>query len=151
MEQVMFKLTSTLLQSIKKIIERESKKTTNQNTGLNEMLGYYGKEFITKGQAQKVVSFYDNPKNDENYNDKKKLYDEINMLTFVKNSLAHQKRVDDTKIKTFHAPMSSRSVDRLSISKTMADVRPPRPDQISEQIAHERYKIIDLMQRISIL
>lgn len=152
MEQVTFKLTPTLLQSIKKIIDRESKKTTNQNTGLSEMLGYYGKEFITKGQAQKIVSFYDNPKlNDENYNDKKRLYDEINILPFVKNSLAHQKRLDDTKTKTFSSPMNARTVDRLGISKTMASVRPPKPDQLSEQIAYERYKIIDLIRRIDVL
>jgi hypothetical protein len=81
-------------------------------------------EHITKGQMQKIVSFYENYiGNNDDERLKKNIYDEINILPFCKSNLEHLKRVESTK-RNIHSYMgTNRTVDRLT-KPSLASIRP---------------------------
>jgi phosphomevalonate kinase len=149
-----FKLNPSLLQAIKKQIDTYATKEKKPQ-GYSEILGYFAKGFITKGQAHKIKSFYENYSVSElEKQDKKRLYDAINILPFCLQSLEQFKRVQATTNKAHNTAKvhTTRTVDRLT-KPTLADVRPPKLDSNpmavneSVELAQERARIIEIINR----
>jgi len=126
------KLSTELLNQIKKVIDQYAHAETKPKA-YNEFLGYYGKGYMTKGQASKIQSFYKNytatasPEDQE----KKRMYDTVNIKPFVINNLRQIKNVK-TATNNAHKHTGSkgsqtgRSVQRL-LKPSMASVRPTPP------------------------
>jgi len=128
------KLTPELLSQIKKVIDQHAHAETKPKA-YNEFLGYYGKGYMTKGQASKIQSFYNNytatatasPEDQE----KKRMYDTVNIKPFVINNLRQIKNVK-TATNNAHKHTGSkgsqtgRSVQRL-LKPSLANVKPTPP------------------------
>lgn len=130
------KLSTELLSRIKKVIDQHAH-AEKKPKAYNEFLGYYGKGYMTKGQASKIQSFYKNytatttPEDAE----KKRMYDSVNLLPWVNNQLTHLKNVKKTLTNihkhTGTGSQTGRSVDRLSkVSK--ASITPSKPPTTAE-------------------
>jgi hypothetical protein len=144
------KITPSLANNIKKIIDKYSKKEKTI-TGLDELIGWYAKGFLTMGQATKIESFYNtfNPTNTDEVQ-RKKNYDDLHILPFVQNNLRQIKNVDKvkTKVKSLGAVLPTRTVDRMN-KPSLASVRPPQDPTASPQLTENINRIIDLIHKTS--
>lgn len=145
------KLSTELLSRIKKVIEQHAH-AQKKPKAYNEFLGYYGKGYMTKGQASKIQSFYKNytatatPEDAE----KKRMYDSVNLLPFVDAQLKHMKNLKQTMTNihkhTGTGKQTGRSVDRLTkVSK--ASITPPKPTTTAEikPTLHEEIQRFNLL------
>jgi hypothetical protein len=130
------KLSNELLSKLKKIIDQHAH-AEKKPKAYNEFLGYYGKGYMTKGQASKIQSFYKNYTTTATPEDaeKKRMYDSVNLLPFVDAQLKHMKNLKQTMTNihkhTGTGTQTGRSVDRLTkVSK--ANITPPTPPKPSE-------------------
>ncbi len=119
------KINNQILNNIKKIVDREIN-NDKKNIGFSQLTNWLATEHITKGQMQKIISFYENYKGgDEDERIKKKIYDEINILPFCKNNVEHLKRLDKTKRNVHGYTSTNRSVDRMN-KPSIVSIRPSK-------------------------
>jgi hypothetical protein len=121
------KLTPALSKQIKIVIDKYAN-SNEKKKGYTEILGWFAKGFLTKGQANKVQSFYNNFNPSEAKDrEQKETYDEVNILPFCKNGLNHIAQTDKmkAKAKSRGSVTQKRTVDRLSKS-SLESVKPPK-------------------------
>jgi hypothetical protein len=144
------KLTPTLTNDIKILIDKHSK-SEKKVVGLDELIGWYGKGFLTVGQATKIESFYNTFNGSEPDEVKRKnIYDDLHILPFVKNNLKQIKNVNKvkTKVKSLGAVLPTRTVDRMN-KPSLASVRPPQDPTAPPQLFEKVNRIIDLINKTS--
>lgn len=139
------RLNQELLTKIKKVIDKHAH-DEQKPEAYNEFMGYYSKGFMTKGQASKIQSFYNNytPTSQPKDKEKKRMYDSINLLPWVNNQLTHLKNTlnTSTQIKKHigKGSQTGRTVDRMTtISK--ANIEPPQPPNNDELYSMLREEI----------
>lgn len=142
MEQI--KLSDELLKKIKFIIDREQKKDKKQ-VGFSQLTLWYSTQHITQGQAQQIISLYNHfDSTNENHRERKKLYDELNILPWCKNQIEHLKRIQATKRKTVQSTgQNNRTVDRL-LKPSLASTRPPKAPtgaDLKEGLKLKKYRV----------
>ncbi|WP_264552991.1 hypothetical protein [Flavobacterium sp. N2038] len=151
---VVIKLTPALEKQIKIVIDKYSK-SSEKKKGYTEILGWYAKGFLTKGQAHKVESFYNNfNPSDQKDREQKEIYDEVNVLPFCQNSLNHIAQTDKMKAKAKSRAnvTQKRTVDRLNKS-SLESVKPPKIDydlvKYNESMFEsEKKRIIEIIGKI---
>jgi len=151
---VIIKLTPAIEKQIKIVIDKYSK-NNEKKKGYAEILGWFAKGFLTKGQAHKIESFYNNfNPSDQKDREQKEIYDEVNILPFCQNSLKHIAQTDKMKAKAKSRAnvTQKRTVDRLSKS-SLKSVKPPKIDY--ELMKHnesmfesEKKRIIEIICKI---
>lgn len=137
-------ISKQVLNNIKKIIDREvihDKKAV----GFAQLTQWFATGKITKGQLQKVISFYETYTGKEQKDvERKKIYDEIKILPWCKNTLEHLNRIEATKRKIKQYTGTNREVDRLT-KTSLSSIRPASPGTTKDLKLNEeiiRFKAI---------
>ena len=126
-------ISQQILSNIKKIIDRDVK-NDKKAVGFSQLTQWYATGKMTKGQMQKIISFYDNySTGDAKDLERKKIYDELHILPWCKNQIEHLKRIDATHRKVRQYTGTNRTVDRL-IKPSSASVRPPKILSIKDML-----------------
>jgi len=146
------KLTPALSKQIKIVIDKYSK-NNEKKKGYTEILGWFAKGFLTKGQAHKVESFYNNCNpSDQKDREQKEIYDEVNILPFCQNGLNHIARTDKFKAKarSHTSVIQKRTVDRMN-SLSNIGVKPVKIDStlvsLNESFEREKSRILDIINK----
>lgn len=146
------KITPALEKQIKIVIDKYSK-NNKKKKGYTEILGWFAKGFLTKGQANKVESFYNNfNPYDQKDKEQKEIYDEVNILMFCQNGLNHIAQTDKfkSKAKSRASIIQKRTVDRMN-PLSNAEVKPIKINStlvsLDEGFEIEKSRIIDIINK----
>lgn len=132
----LIKISKQILNNIKKVIDREVNHD-KKNIGFSQLTQWFATGKITKGQIQKIVSFYETYTSGEQKDvERKKVYDEINILPWAKTTLDHLNRIESTKRKVHQYTGTNREVDRLT-KTSLSSVRPSEPATTKELKVNE--------------
>ena len=124
-------ISQQILSNMHKVIDREVN-NDKKAIGYSQLTNWVATGKMSKGQMQKIVSFYDNfSTSDEKDIARKKLYDELHILPWAKSQIDHKNRVAAT-IRQSHQDTggTNRTVDRLT-KPSSASVRPHKADILS--------------------
>lgn len=150
MEQI--NISQQILSNMKKVIDRDVNKD-KKSIGYSQLTNWVATGKMSKGQMQKIVSFYDNHStSDEKDIERKRVYDELHILPWVKSQIDHKNRVAATTRQAHQdTGGTNRTVDRL-IKPSSASVRPPKADILSMEdmlkLKEEVDRIKDIMTRL---
>jgi hypothetical protein len=126
-------ISQQILSNIKKIIDRDVN-NDKKAVGFSQLTQWYATGKMTKGQMQKIISFYDNySTGDAKDLERKNIYDELHLLPWCKSQTDHLKRVQKTLRKVYQYTGTNRTVDRL-IKPSSASVRPQKILSIKDML-----------------
>ena len=147
MEQI--KISDELLNKIKVIINREQNKD-KKAVAFSQLSQWYATQHMTLTQAKQILSFYNGyvDNKSENKEDKKRVYDELNLLPWCKNVVNHYKNIQASKRKAKQTYTTNRTTDRMNtINTTSVKATPPpttkdiKVDALNEGVKLKTYRV----------
>lgn len=142
MQQI--KLNNELLKKIKTIIDREQSHD-KKSVGFSQLTQWYATQQMTLSQAQQILSFYNkyNESTAEKKEQKKAIYDELNIKPFCDNWVKHYKRLEASKRKAVQHTRTNRSIDRMNTINTtpLKATPPPTTDELKEGLKLKKYRV----------
>ncbi len=145
MQQI--KLNNELLKRIKKIIDREQSHD-KKSIGFSQLTQWYATQHMTLSQAQQILSFYNkyNESTAENKEQKKAIYDELNIKPFCDNWVKHYKRLEASKRKAKQTYTTNRTIDRMNTINTTPLKATPhtkdiKVDGLNEGLKRKQFRV----------